>query len=270
MTISLANVAVATDTFDQWIVKTNFLLDAMSNKVVTTDSNTAVGNAAVTNSFTANTLFANTISGGNTTTPAAVSFSTNTTFASNATFTGTRTNLGLAANVAIQGGNSTFRVVTVSSAASNTLVVTKINTGDLSDISVSSPATGDILKYSTAASAWVNTPRYTEVVTNASPTSTQTIDWATRNVFNLTLQGNTVITFTNPPPAGTMQAMTVILTQDATGSRLVTWPSAVKWSYSSAPVLTTTPNYRDVFTFITFDGGTTYAGSFSLANVAIS
>lgn len=156
MTISIANVAVATDSFDQWIVKTNLILDALSNKAVTTNSNTAVGNAAVSNAFSANTLYANTISGGNTTSAADVSFSTNTTFASNATFTGTRTNLGLAANVAIQGGNSTFRVVTVNSAGGNTLSVTKINTSDLSDLNISAPADGDVLVYNSGSTKWVN------------------------------------------------------------------------------------------------------------------
>lgn len=270
MTVSVANIDVTTDSFGQWITKTNQIATALTSKAVTTDSNTATGNAAVSGAFTANIVYANFISGGNTSSPAAFNVSTNSTFTANVAFAGSRVNLGLPANVAIQGGNSTFRVLTVNSAASNTISVGKITTSDLSDISISSVANGDILKYSSSSSAWVNTPRYTETVTNVSASSTQTLDWSTRNVFNLTLVGNTTLAFSNPPAAGVMQAVTVILTQDGTGSRTVTWPASVRWSYSQAPTITTTPNYRDVFTFITYDGGTTYAGAYSMANVAIS
>lgn len=156
MTIAIANVNTTTDSFGQWITKTNVIADAMSNKVVTTDSNTAVGNAAVSASFSANTLYANTLSGGNTTVAAALSVATNASFTANVSMTGYRTNLGLAANVAINGGNSTFRVMTVNSAASNTVVVTKINTSDLSDVNTSAIGNGQVLVYSSGNSYWYN------------------------------------------------------------------------------------------------------------------
>lgn len=60
MTITIANTS-NTNTFDYWKNRTNELADAMTNYVVTTDSNTAVGNAAISNTFTANTIVANTI-----------------------------------------------------------------------------------------------------------------------------------------------------------------------------------------------------------------
>ena len=157
MTIAIANVNTTTDSFGQWITKTNVLADAMSNQVVTTNSNTATGNAAVSSAFSANALYANTLSGGNNTVAAALSVATNTSFAANVAFAGYRTNLGTAANVAINGGNSTFRVLTVNSAASNTLVATKITTSDLSDVNTSSVGNGQILVYSSGNSYWYNT-----------------------------------------------------------------------------------------------------------------
>ena len=157
MTIAIANVNTTTDSFGQWITKTNVLADAMSNQVVTTNSNTAVGNAAISSAFSANALYANTISGGNNSVAAALSVATNTSFAANVSFNGYRTNLGLGANVAINSGNSTFRVLTVNSAASNTVVATKITTSDLSDVNTSSVGNGQVLVYSSGNSYWYNT-----------------------------------------------------------------------------------------------------------------
>jgi len=56
MTITVANTA-NTNTFDYWRNRTNELADAMTNKTITVDSNTATGNAAITGTFSANVLF---------------------------------------------------------------------------------------------------------------------------------------------------------------------------------------------------------------------
>jgi hypothetical protein len=55
MTIYIANVVQGTDSFGQWLAKTNLAIGAISNSAVTTNSNTAVGNAAITGVFTADT-----------------------------------------------------------------------------------------------------------------------------------------------------------------------------------------------------------------------
>lgn len=157
MTISIANVETTTDSFSQWVTKTNQIADALSNKIVTTDSNTAVGNAAVSASFSANTLHANTISGGNTSAAANLTVSTNTVFQQNIYFTGARFSMGSAANLQINSGNSTFRVLTVNSAAGNTLSVSKITFDDLSDSYITTPGNGQFMVYSSANSYWYNT-----------------------------------------------------------------------------------------------------------------
>jgi hypothetical protein len=157
MTISVANVSTSTDTFGQWVSKTNVIADALTNKAVTADSNTTTGNAAITGTFSANAYFGNYISGGNTSGAANLSITSNVIFSQNVFYTGIRVSLGLAANVQINSGNSTFRVLTVNSAASNTLVVSKINTSDLSDISISAAGNGQFLVYSSANSYWYNT-----------------------------------------------------------------------------------------------------------------
>ena len=107
---------------------------------------------------------------------------------------------------------------------------------------------------------------YGEHVISANVTGTYNLDLNEANVFNLTLTGNTVFTFTNPPPVGTSKPCTVILKQDATGGRTATFTNA-KYTDSQAPVLTTTPNRHDVLTFFTVDGGSSYFGTFAMANV---
>jgi len=55
MTIYIQNTSV-TNTFDFWRNRTNEIAYALSNSVVTVNSNTAIGDAAITGLFTANTL----------------------------------------------------------------------------------------------------------------------------------------------------------------------------------------------------------------------
>ena len=56
MTIAVANVNQDTDTFGQWMAKTSQLATALSNYVITTDSNTTIGDAAISGMFSANSL----------------------------------------------------------------------------------------------------------------------------------------------------------------------------------------------------------------------
>lgn len=157
MTISVANVDSTSDTFGQWVSKTNIIATALTNKVVSADSNTTTGNAAITGTFSANAYFGNTLSGGNTSGSANLSITSNAIFSQNVFFTGVRVSLGSAANVQINSGNSTFRVLTVNSAASNTIVASKITTSDLSDISITAASSGQFLVYSSGNGYWYNT-----------------------------------------------------------------------------------------------------------------
>ncbi len=101
-------------------------------------------------------------------------------------------------------------------------------------------------------------------------TTSYTANLALSNIFTLTGTNgsNCVFTFGSPPASGNSQMFTIVFKQPASGSANVTWPAAVKWSYGDTPVISSTVNSRDVFTFLTFDGGTTYLGAYSMANVA--
>jgi len=109
---------------------------------------------------------------------------------------------------------------------------------------------------------------YTEI--GGTVTTSYTANLALSNIFTLTGTNgsNCVFTIGSPPVSGNAQMFTIVFKQPATGSANVTWPAAVKWSYGDTPVISSTVNARDVFTFLTFDGGTTYLGAYSMANVA--
>jgi hypothetical protein len=66
----------------------------------------------------------------------------------------------------------------------------------------------------------------------------------------LTLTGNVTYTF---PTATAGRSFLLIEKQDATGSRTVTWPAAVKWPSGTAPTITSTASRSDLFGF-TADG----------------
>lgn len=94
-----------------------------------------------------------------------------------------------------------------------------------------------------------------------SSSGTLTLDIENGNVFEVELDENvTTLTISNPPASGKAGAFTLILKQDATGSRTVTWPGSVKWAGGTAPTLTTDANAIDILTFVTTDAGTTWYG----------
>jgi len=97
---------------------------------------------------------------------------------------------------------------------------------------------------------------YAETVNAGGNTSTAvTLDETNGNVQTFTMTGN--CTFTMPSGSGLQagSSMTLILTQDGTGSRTGAFTS-VKWAGGSAPTLTTTLTTGiDILTFYTFNGG---------------
>lgn len=103
--------------------------------------------------------------------------------------------------------------------------------------------------------------------TNATVTGTFTVDMSTANIFNITLTGSTTFTFSNPATSGTTSNFLLAIKQGGSGSYTAAWPASVKFPNNSTPSLTTTVGKVDIFNFITFDGGTTYYGSLSLANL---
>ncbi len=89
------------------------------------------------------------------------------------------------------------------------------------------------------------------VNTVADATATYTIPSpASYTLHDITLTANCTITL---PTAVAGQSLTILLRQDGTGSRTVTWTSAL-WSGGTAPTLTTTASALDILVFICIDG----------------
>lgn len=120
----------------------------------------------------------------------------------------------------------------------------------------------------TFTNATINNRIVENVYVRGSVGSTYTVDWSASDIHTITLTANCTLSFSNPPVSGKAQTVTLVVTQGGSGSYTLTYPAAVRWSYAQEPVLTTTVSYRDVISFITYDGGTSYLGAYSMANIA--
>lgn len=97
-------------------------------------------------------------------------------------------------------------------------------------------------------------PRISTVAYAASVT----LDWATADIFEITLTGN--ITITHSGGANNGEKKEIRLIQDGTGSRVVTWANNTYGSdvMSTSSVATVTASKRDKWIFEYDSGNTTY------------
>lgn len=100
------------------------------------------------------------------------------------------------------------------------------------------------------------TGNYTEGVVTANTSTAYTIALTSATVQILTLTGNCTFTF---PTVAAGKSFTLLLKQDATGSRTVTWPATVKWPGGTAPTITSTASKLDKYVFTS--DGTNWYGS---------
>mgnify|MGYP003136000876 FL=1 len=77
--------------------------------------------------------------------------------------------------------------------------------------------------------------------------ATVTWDASTQDVCKLTLGGNR--TLAAPTNNTTGQFISILVIQDGTGSRTLTWNAVFEFAADTAPTLTTTANKGDVFVF---------------------
>jgi hypothetical protein len=119
---------------------------------------------------------------------------------------------------------------------------------------------------------------YKEAMTNVATINTPntfTANGQITNVFDLTT-GNTQfncinVTFNGFATANQVQNYTLIVRQPANSlnvANLVNFTNTVLWSNAEVPVLTNLSGYLDILTFMTVDGGQTFYGAHSMANIA--
>ena len=95
---------------------------------------------------------------------------------------------------------------------------------------------------------------YVETPYSANSSTAITLDLANGSVQIITLTGNATITM---PTATSGKSFVMMLKQDGTGSRTVTW-STVKWAGGTAPTITSTASRQDILSF--FADGTNWYG----------
>ena len=75
------------------------------------------------------------------------------------------------------------------------------------------------------------------------------------NVTQLTLAASTTLSFTNVQSTDIAHMWTIVTLGGGVGYS-ITWPAAIKWPGATAPTVTTASGKRDIYQFITYDGGT--------------
>lgn len=150
-------------------------------------------------------------------------------------------------------------VSTITSNSSNTLLGPNVNLSSGSNI-VFSVSSNTLTIHSITAATHThteylyNTKGGIDVVKTVTSTgSSETLNLADGNVFDLTLDAATVALSVTGQVAGS--SIVVIPRQDSTGGRLVTWWSGINWEAGSAPVLPAGPN-EYLYVVLTYIGST--------------
>ena len=155
--------------------------------------------------------------------------------------------LPTAKSIADDSGNEYIKFVKTASAV-NEISITNSATGTSPDLSVTGSDTNIGLSITTKGTGLIklNDGAY---FPEATLTDGATITWdvSTAQVAKVTLGGNR--TLSAPTNSATGQFISLLVIQDGTGSRTLTWNSAYEFASDTAPTLTTTASLGDLFTF---------------------
>ena len=144
-----------------------------------------------------------------------------------------------------------------SSAATNTLPSTVVTTDGTQTLTNKSIAATQLTGTITPSDSTVSTAKLIDnSVTSqklgyaeATLTDGATVTWnaETQDVCKLTLGGNR--TLAAPTNGTTGQFISILVIQDSTGGRTITWNAVYEFAADTAPTLTATANLGDLFTF---------------------
>ena len=98
------------------------------------------------------------------------------------------------------------------------------------------------------------------IIFSNTTSSSYIVNAATGNNFQITLTTGTTLSFINFAPTGTVHTINLYLTQDASGNRIITWPSSISWGNPGVPILSNVGGSTDILSFTTFTGGSKILG----------
>jgi len=111
------------------------------------------------------------------------------------------------------------------------------------------------------ASGRLNAVDGISTIGNVGSTQTLTAGGGNGTAKLITLTAATcTLTFVYAGNGGEIRTLELVITQDATGGRLITWPSSVKWANGTPPTLSTVAGSVDRVVVVTYNGGTTWYG----------
>lgn len=173
-------------------------------------------------------------------------FSSGTTWASSA---------ALAANALVIGGGAGVAPATTTTGTGVLTFLGTPSSANLASAVTDETGSGSLVFGTTPALTNPTVTNYVETLYSANTSTAITVSLANGTVQNLTLTGNATITM---PTAVAGKSFIIILSQDATGSRTVTW-STVSWPSATAPTVTSTASKKDIYSF--FSDGTSWFGT---------
>ncbi len=154
------------------------------------------------------------------------------------------TGVGTLTGIVKGNGTSAMTAVTAPSGA----IVGDTDTQTLTNKTLTSPTINTGVLSNPTVTNYVETP----FTANSSTAITLALTNGTVQIITLT--GNATITM---PTATSGKSFIMLLKQDATGSRTVTW-STVKWAGGTNPTITATASRQDIYSF--FADGTNWYG----------
>jgi hypothetical protein len=98
----------------------------------------------------------------------------------------------------------------------------------------------------------------------ASVSGSVLVNCNTANWFRYTVTGTPTFTFQNVSPVGRAMTITLIVQQNATGGYTPAWGNTIYWAGGQVPPASTGANKIDMWTFTTYDGGSTFIGTLAV------
>ena len=160
----------------------------------------------------------------------------------------------LAASALVIGGGAGAAPSTTTTATGALTFLGTPSSANLAALVTDETGSGLLVFNSAPALTNPTVTNYVETPYSANSSTAITLALTNGTVQIITLTGNATITM---PTAVSGKSFIMLLRQDATGSRTVTW-STVKWAGGTAPTITSTASKQDIYSF--FSDGTSWYG----------